>query len=44
MPDRYWVGTAEARRRLELLSGEYEKAGVHGNGRRHDHTFARAAA
>jgi len=36
---RYWVGTAEAKRRLITLSDAYTGAGIHDLGRRHDFTF-----
>lgn len=41
---RYWVGTTEAKRRLNILDSEYQRAGVRDLGRRHDHTFATPAA
>jgi len=44
MNPRYWVGSAEAKRRLALLDAEYRKAGVRDNGRSHMHDFALAAA
>jgi hypothetical protein len=44
MNERYWIGTTEAKRRLAILDGEYQKAGVRDNGRSHDHTFELIAA
>lgn len=40
MPDRYWVGTTEAKRRLDFLDRAYANVGIKGLGREHDFTFA----
>ncbi|MEV6971128.1 hypothetical protein AB0M47_39120 [Hamadaea sp. NPDC051192] len=40
MPDRYWIGTVEARRRLAFLDQAYANVGIKGLGREHDFTFA----
>ncbi|WP_051367854.1 hypothetical protein [Hamadaea tsunoensis] len=42
MNDRYWIGTAEAKRRLAALDQKYASAGIHDLGRRHDFTFTPA--
>lgn len=38
-PVRYWIGTAEAKRRLRMLEAEYNQIGIRRYGREHDKTF-----